>query len=157
MVRVTSTSYFGQSTERFDVLSVRHLLINNDSFRLAPTLMFAHHEGVTSMDQRSTARLGVAMEAGKGKWKWDMSLHAVGASFRQAKGFEQLSVFDTVVALESGIRYQIKEDHFFRMGFLGPMPTLQYALPFGTYRLDITGATLGDQHLLHVDVVYLSK
>ena len=157
MLRLTSTSYFGQSTERFDVLSVRHLIVNNDSFRLAPTVMLAHHEGVSEMDQRSTARLGVAMEAGKGTWKWDMSLNAVGASFRQKTGFEQLSVFDTVIALESGIRYQIKEDHFFRMGFLGPMPTLQYALPLGSYRVDITGSTLGDQHIFHVDVVYRAK
>ena len=157
MLRLTSTSYFGQSTERFDVLSVRHLIINNKSFRLAPTVMLAHHEGVNNMDQRSTARLGVAMEAGKGTWKWDMSLNAVGTSFRQKTGLEQLSVFDTVIALESGIRYQIKEDHFFRMGFLGPMPTLQYALPIGTYRVDITGSTLGDQHIFHVDLVYRSK
>lgn len=157
MLRLTSTSYFGQSTERFEVLSVRHLIVNNDSFRLAPTVMLAHHEGVSEMDQRSTARLGVAMEAGKGTWKWDMSLNAVGASFRQKTGFEQLSVFDTAIALESGIRYQIKEDHFFRMGFLGPMPTLQYTLPLGPYRVDITGSTLGDQHIFHVDVVYRAK
>lgn len=154
MIRASTTVYVGQSTERFDVLSVRQLIINNDSFRLAPTLMLAHHEGVTSFDQRSTSRIGLAMDAGKGAWKWDISLNILGAELRPNSGLAQLSVFDTVLAFESGIRYQIKDNHFFRMGFLGPMPTLQYTIPFDHFRLAITGSTLGDQHLLHADVVY---
>ncbi|MAA79865.1 MAG: hypothetical protein CL916_11460 [Deltaproteobacteria bacterium] len=157
MLHANSTLYIGQSNERFDNVSFRYLLVQNPSFRLAPTVMLSHHEGATELDRRTTGRLGLAMDAGKGKWKWDLSINVVGMGYRMHRQdpVYMLSTFDTLVAFESGFRYEFSEQHFFRFALLGPMPTLRYGIPFGkgNYRIDITGATLGTQNLLQFDVV----
>jgi len=158
-LHANSTLYIGQSNERFDNLSLRYLVVQNPSFRLAPTLLVSHHEGATALDRRTTGRLGLAMEAGKGKWKWDLSVNMVGMGLRlnRVEPMFMLSTFDTLIAFESGFRYEFSEEHFFRFALLGPMPTLRYGLPIGegNYRIDITGATLGTQHLFQLDVVRL--
>lgn len=159
MLHANSTLYFGQSNERFDNISIRYLVVQSPSFRLAPTLMISHHEGATTLDRRTNGRLGIAMDAGSGKWKWDLSANIVGMGLRlhRTEPLFLLSPFDTLIAFESGFRYEFSEEHFFRFALLGPMPTLRYGLPIGkgNYRLDITGATLGTQHMLQIDVVRL--
>ena len=62
-----------------------------------------------------------------------------------------LTPFDTLLAIETGFRYEFSENHFFRFALLGPMGTLRYARPIGPVQIEITGSTLGDQHLLQID------
>lgn len=151
----TSTAYRGQQTEGFDVLSFRYLALSKEKLRIAPTLTFSDHWGISKMDYRATARLGVAIETGANKWLWDLSINVVGWQYRPQylEGpISKMTVLDTVLTLETGLRYEIKEDHFFRLGLLGPMPSFRYTLPckFGT--MELTGATLGTQHVLQIDM-----
>ena len=79
----------------------------------------------------------MAIETGANKWLWDLSINVVGWQYRPQylEGpISKMTVLDTVLTLETGLRYEIKEDHFFRLGLLGPMPSFRYTLPgkFGT-------------------------
>ena len=152
---LTSTAYRGQQTEGFDVLSFRYLALSKDKFRLAPTLTISDHWGISKMDYRLTSRLGVAIETGANKWLWDLSINIAGWQFRPEYldgPISKMSVLDTVLTLETGLRYEIKEDNFFRLGLLGPMPSFRYILPYKNGTMELTGATLGTQHVLQFDV-----
>ena len=151
---LTNTIYQGQKTEGFDVLSLRYLIGNTDRIRIAPTLTMSDHWGISNMDYRWTTRMGLALETGQNKWLWDLSINVVGWQYRplytNAK-FSKMTGFDTLLTLESGLRYEIKEGHFFRLGLLGPLPAFRYVIPLEKGSLEITGATQGTQNVLHVD------
>lgn len=154
-VLMTSTIYQGTQMEGFDVLSMRYMVLNTDRIRLAPTIMLSDHWGVSSMDYRLTSRVGLALETGRDQWLWDMSASVIGWQYRpQYNGqiLSRMTVLDTVLALEMGLRYEFKEGHFCRLGLLGPLPSFRYAVPTTVGTIELTGATLGTQHLLQLDV-----
>lgn len=154
-VFLTNTVYQGVDTEGFDVLSARYLLVNTDRIRLAPTLMVSDHWGISSMDYRLTVRTGFALETGRKQWLWNLSANVAGWQYRsQYTGplLSKMTVFDTVLAIETGLRYEFKEGHFCRLGLLGPLPSFRYAVPTKMGMIELTGATLGTQHLLQLDI-----
>ena len=154
-VFLTNTVYQGVSTEGFDVLSARYLLVDTERIRLAPTFMLSDHWGTSSMDYRFTVRTGFALETGRNQWLWDLSANVAGWHHRpQYTGpfLAKMTVLDTVLALETGLRYEFKEGHFCRLGLLGPLPSFRYAVPTAFGTVELTGATLGTQHLLQLDV-----
>ena len=154
-VYLTSTAYQGVHTEGFDVLSVRYLALANERVRLAPTVTITDHWGISSFSYRATTRLGLAIETGQDTWHWDLSMNFVGWHYRpqyKSQRISRMTVLDTVLTLETGLSYEIKEGHFFRLGLLGPMPSFRYALPHKDFVFELTGATLGTQHLLQLDV-----
>ena len=63
-----------------------------------------------------------------------------------------LAPIDTLLALETGFRYEFSDKQFLRFALLGPMPTIRYAHPFGSYQMEITAATLGEQNVLQIDI-----
>ena len=154
-VLVTSTVYQGTKTEGFDVLSMRYLVLNTERIRLAPTIMLSDHWGDSLMDYRLTSRVGLALETGREQWVWDLSASVVGLQYRpQYNGpiLSRMTLLDTVLAIETGLRYEFKEGHFCRLGLLGPLPSFRYTVPTKVGTVELTGATLGTQHLLQVDV-----
>ena len=154
-IYLTSTMYQGVNTEGFDVLSARYLLVNTERIRLAPTVMISDHWGISSMDYRLTVRTGLTLETGRNQWLWDLSANVAGWQYRpQYTGpiLSKMTVFDTVLAIETGLRYEFKEGHFCRLGLLGPLPSFRYAVPTKLGMIELTGATLGTQHLLQLDV-----
>ena len=78
----TSTAYRGQQMEGFDILLFRYLALSKEKLRIAPTLTFSDHWGISRMDYRATAGLGVAIETGANKWLWDLSINVVGWQYR---------------------------------------------------------------------------
>jgi hypothetical protein len=154
-LNASSTAYVGQATERFDLLGLSWRALEGDRLSLAPAVMLAHHSGEAPLDRRVTGRIGLALDTGGPRWRFDATLGLVGAQWFPAEGVERplarLSTFDAVLASELGLRWQ-SGDHMLRAGLLGVMPCLRWGWSLDRWLVGATAGTLGDQHLLQLEL-----
>ena len=154
-VQMSSTSYFGQNVEGFDIIGIRRQVLVTDKWRVAPFGMVVDYRGASDQDYRVTTRLGVAFERGAGRFRWDGSVSLLGLQsfpFVEAQRLAKMTQLDTMLASESGLSLQVNEQHWVRMGLLGPIPTISHMWQGERMVLRTTGGTLGTQHYFQVDM-----
>ncbi len=154
-VNTSSTVYVGQAAERFDLLGLQLRAWSGDKLVLGPALMFAHHAGESPLDRRVTARLGLALDAGGERWRFDATLGLLGGQWYPAPSVERsiamLGGLETALASELGVRWE-GEQHSVRAGLLGVMPCLRYGWTPSRWVVAATAGTLGTQHLLQLEL-----
>ena len=117
--------------------------------------MVVDYRGASDQDYRVTTRLGVAFERGAGRFRWDGSVSLFGMQsfpFVEAQRLTKMTQLDTMLASESGLSLQVNEQHWVRMGLLGPIPTISHMWQGERMVLRTTGGTLGTQHYFQVDM-----
>jgi len=153
--QMSSTTYFGQNTEGFDIVGLRYQVISTEKFRLAPFVMAVEHRGPSDLDYRVTGRMGLAYEKGKGRLRLDGSIGLVGVQsfpYVTEQQFSFMTPLDTLLASETGLSLQLNENHWVRMGLMGPLPSLSHVWRKEKLAIKTTGGTMGTQHYLQVDV-----
>ena len=156
--KYSSTSYVGQAAEHFQVAGLRYLFLHKKSIRLAPYMMVAQHLGISSLDHRMTGRIGLAIDTGGSRWRYDGSLSLYGLQYFTYDTVEEplkpMNVFEaTLLGSEHGVSCQINKRHQLRIGLLGVLPSIRYqwAIPKGPH-LSTTIATLGPQNILQIEL-----
>ena len=153
----SSTTYWGQYQERFDVVGLSYSVVDKETFGLAPYLMGVSFHNGYSTDQRQTLRGGVSFFKEGEHLVWDASISIYGlgrfVNLDKQDSFKPLSILDTALTSELGMSYFI-DQHQIRLGLLGPMPMLRYVWSTEQLALETSLATLGTQHIVQLDVRY---
>ncbi len=147
-VNGSTTLYLGQSTERFDVLGLRWLLVDRPRLRVAPILSVGQHSGPSALDWSVKTRAGVALEAGGERIFFDASLSLLGMGVYPGASpisWGLLGPLDTLVASELGANVLVRPGHWVRLGLFGVLPCLRYIHEGERLRWAATVATLGSQ------------
>lgn len=157
-IKFSTTSYFGAADERFGVAGVRYMVLNKDRIRLAPFAYVAQHTGFSPLDERYTGRLGLAIDTGGDRWRYDGSISLYGMQFFPYESVETplqtMTVFETVLlGSEHGVSYKLNERHGLRFGLMGALPSIRHhwSIRKGP-QLSTTIATLGNQNLLQLEL-----
>ena len=153
--QASSTAYFGTSVERFDVVGGAWAWVNNERVRLGPALTLAQHTGTSAIDHRVTGRMGLSVDAGGERTRFDATISMSGFGWYPRGDVEtpfyRLPIFDTLLVTEMGIR-RSWGSHQARLGLFGPMLALGYQWSQESWRFRIDGTTRGTQHGLWVQV-----
>lgn len=84
----TTTFLSSAQPDTFATLGYRLQLLKGP-FHLAPFIATAGHFGASYLDNRLTARIGIAMEGGGEHWRGDLSLPLFGVSYFPAPKVEE--------------------------------------------------------------------
>lgn len=154
-LQASSTAYFGSAVERFDVLGGTWAWMDRETVRLGPALTLAQHTGTSAIDHRVTSRLGLSVDAGGEKTRFDATVSMIGWGWYPRGEVQtplyRLPVFDTLLVTEMGVR-RSWGSHQARLGLFGPMLVLGYRWSRDTWTVRVDGATRGTQHGLWLQV-----
>ena len=120
--------------------------------------MTVRHAGLSAVDQRITGRVGIAVESGGERVRYDGSISLVGFQYFPFETVESplqsMAFFETMLlGSEHGVSFKLNDSHKLRAGLLGVLPCLrhQWKLEKGP-NVSTTVATLGTQNIVQVDL-----
>lgn len=126
----SSTSLWSADPDYFLTLGGRYRLIDHPGFRLAPFVATAAHFAEAGIDNRLTGRIGLALEGGGARWRYDLSLPVFGVAWFPdpdvESSFSLLYPIESFLTVEGGVSYLFPEHHRLRLGLVGIFPALSY-------------------------------
>lgn len=129
-VSATATGLASAEADVFATLGARWMVVDREAFHLAPFVSTAAHWGVSPLDTRLTARVGLAVEGGGDRVRGDASLYLTGLQFFPAPTVETrmsaLSGLEGALPVELGARVLLGEHHSLRVGLLSIFPLISY-------------------------------
>ena len=156
--KFSTTSYFGQSTEHFSIAGLRYQVHEGQKWTVAPYAMAVRHAGLSDVDQRITGRVGIAVESGGERIRYDGSVSLAGFQYFPFDTVETpiqaMTFFETMLlGSEHGVSFLINDSHKLGVGVLGVLPCIRHQWMMGKGpNISTTVATLGTQNIVQLDL-----
>jgi len=150
-ITASSTTYVASSPETFNLLGGSWALVDNERWRFGPVFNLAEHRGSSPLDHRISGRLGLSVDTGSERVRFDATLSMFGFGWHPSGAVETpfytLAGLDTGVVSELGVR-KTWGDHRARVGLFGILPTFGYAWDNEEWLLRADVATIGARSLI---------